>query len=525
MGAPAAPAAPAARSRLFPRAAVAVVSAAAVAVAVSIAAVAPRGAAAAVAREATTVRVEEILAAPGGVLKLSDGRELRARRVAVGGCASAAATTTTATTSEAKEEEATLATAKRWAVVRVDEAVSKEATASATPTPSPSSELKTSETNTSEEATPAPARESTMTEATPAPTKEAASTATPSAAQKSCLVGPSLDYRGFEGVIVEANGFKFTTSVAVHDVDAEAGAKPGAGWSETMTTVGMTDGALVAPALAAPQGSTMGVRTFVLPSASMAELGWKAPDTKVAGATANTDGLNCADGKEEAACSVVGTYASPVDTVLVLRAFTSLSQYTTSAGDPWSATLTIAAGCECAARPAAAALMVFPDPTEPGMCTRRTASRAAYFCDFLGSFWCEQVPSMRWTMADADATSGPCTAAKTVVDRPVGKYAPATEWGAVKATPSPTPSPTAAVKEEPMQAEEEAVAVKATPSPTPSPTMTPTRTETKEEAVVAESETKATPTPTPAPTKESATLEKTAEATPAPTTSTATEKA
>lgn len=45
-----------------------------------------------------------------------------------------------------------------------------------------------------------------------------------------------LVYKGFEGVVVEANGFRFSAGVTISDVNAEAS---GGGWAETMSFVAL----------------------------------------------------------------------------------------------------------------------------------------------------------------------------------------------------------------------------------------------------------------------------------------------
>eukprot|EP00170_Pyropia_yezoensis_P006740 contig_27492_g6762 len=87
-----------------------------------------------------------------------------------------------------------------------------------------------------------------------------------------------LVYKGFEGVVVEANGFRFSAGVTISSANAEAS---GGGWAETMSLVGRAGDEMVVPSLGAPRGSAVGFKSTTLPSAAAAELGWKAPNTRM----------------------------------------------------------------------------------------------------------------------------------------------------------------------------------------------------------------------------------------------------
>lgn len=172
-------------------------------------------------RLATTLRVADILSAPRGVVTLPDGRQLRARTVAVGGCA-------------VSEKAATVKrlSVNQGSVVRAEAVLQK---------------------SSSLEAAPATEEEATKVEAAPAPTKTLSSL---TAGERACMASTpdGLVCKGFEGVVVGANGFRFSAGVTIKDVDADAGASEGAGWAETMSTVGRAGGEPVVSALVAPLG-------------------------------------------------------------------------------------------------------------------------------------------------------------------------------------------------------------------------------------------------------------------------------
>jgi len=290
--------APTARRRLLPGALSAAV---ALAAAVATAASTARPGAAATFGKPMTVRVMDVLDAPGSVLTLPDGRQLRARRVAVGGCATAPATVkrlAVLRVAAAPEEE--LATTERESTTAAEgdstastksesTAMTKSESAAPTKSDSASMEKESAATPQSSSATPAPSKQqaTSPSEASTASPKPAPAPA--SSAEGDCLVGAGepATYHSFEGIVVEANGFRFTASVVLTDIDAEAGATPSSGWAETMSTVGRAGEAVVVPTLTTVVGSGVGLKTFTLPSEAMGELGWMAAEARVAGAVAN----------------------------------------------------------------------------------------------------------------------------------------------------------------------------------------------------------------------------------------------
>lgn len=67
-----------------------------------------------------------------------------------------------------------------------------------------------------------------------------------------CVTGTGRDgkmptYKGFQAILVEANGFKFSADLVLEDIDAQPVENPADGWRETMSSLAMADGAVVRP--------------------------------------------------------------------------------------------------------------------------------------------------------------------------------------------------------------------------------------------------------------------------------------
>lgn len=186
------------------------VFAAVAAAAVATAAAMSAGVVAGVGNACHHVPIHRVLAAPGGVYNLDDGRQLRARRVDVGGCTTMPA----------------LATGVAY--------------------------------------------------------PDAGSNYTVMSHQSDqCVTGTERDteqptYKGFQAVVVEANGFKFTADLVLEDIDAQVVQDPTTGWRETMSSLGVADNQLVAPSFRVTPDALVGISKFRMPAKSLKEVGFPA---------------------------------------------------------------------------------------------------------------------------------------------------------------------------------------------------------------------------------------------------------
>lgn len=157
----------------------------------------------------------QVLSAPGGVLKLRDGREVRARIIDVGGCT----------------------TRPDWVTGKAHpDAFSNYTT------------MSRGTTKTSDAASQC---------VTGVPTKAGAA-----------------HYTSFQAIVIDTNGFKFTPSFVLEDIDAQDNAAdPSEGWRETMSSLGAADGQLVYPRLSAADRALVGLRQFGMPAESLKAVG------------------------------------------------------------------------------------------------------------------------------------------------------------------------------------------------------------------------------------------------------------
>jgi len=90
--------------------------------------------------------------------------------------------------------------------------------------------------------------------------------------------GSTPTYAGFQAIIVEANGFKFSADLVLEDIDAQPVDDPTKGWRETMSSLAMADGAVVRPSMTTKPGSLVAVQPFRVPRASLKEVGFPSSD-------------------------------------------------------------------------------------------------------------------------------------------------------------------------------------------------------------------------------------------------------
>jgi len=163
-----------------------------------------------------TVPIHKFVAAPGGVYRLRDGWELKAKVVTVGGCPTSASIQTGAAYPAADKH--TNCTAFSYANHRTECLTGATRDGSAPPT-----------------------------------------------------------YKAFQAMVIEANGFRFSANLVMEDIDAQAdGADPPHGRRETMMSLGMAGGAVVRPDVATMPGALVSVEPFKVPKAALAEVGFPA---------------------------------------------------------------------------------------------------------------------------------------------------------------------------------------------------------------------------------------------------------
>lgn len=107
--------------------------------------------------------------------------------------------------------------------------------------------------------------------------------------EDSCVTGTGRDgstpaYTGFQAILVEANGFKFSADMVLEGIDAQPVDDSSQGWRKTMSTLAMADGAVVRPVLTTKRGSLVRVQPFRMPAASLRAVGFPASDVLIDGA-------------------------------------------------------------------------------------------------------------------------------------------------------------------------------------------------------------------------------------------------
>lgn len=105
---------------------------------------------------------------------------------------------------------------------------------------------------------------------------------------------------GFQAILIEANGFRFSADMVLEDIDAQSRVPLAEGWREMMTSLGMAGGQVVRPTLRTRAGALVGVQPFQIKAAALAAVGFPAAaDMTIDGAAYNswtTGRSTCAEG-------------------------------------------------------------------------------------------------------------------------------------------------------------------------------------------------------------------------------------
>ncbi|GAB0495103.1 hypothetical protein MMPV_006401 [Pyropia vietnamensis] len=252
-----------------------------------------------------------------------------------------------------------------------------------------------------------------------------------------CVTGTGRDgstpsYTGFQAVVVEANGFKFSADMVLEDIDSQADVGPTDGWRETMSSLGMADGAVVRPTITTKPGSLVAVRKFRLPARSLQQVGFPASDLLIDGAAYDswTESTNCPFRNDPTGqCKAFVSYRQPIDRLLIIYAITQKGANDANAA-AFLSEINLACGCQCGEKKAAPTA-VTPVDGSPGTCQTVANHLPSYGCDFLGKQWCEAEQTTKWVMTDAG--SGACKPIESTISRPVSLYMPSDEFSRLPA--------------------------------------------------------------------------------------------
>ncbi|KAK1868014.1 hypothetical protein I4F81_010511 [Pyropia yezoensis] len=248
--------------------------------------------------------------------------------------------------------------------------------------------------------------------------------------------GGSPTVVGAQAIRVVANGWTFAApSLTVEDVDANGKAPEDAssGWRDTITAVGVADGKLVRPAVSVAPDALVGVTDGAVAASTLAEAGLPAGSGGGSGDAVALQSVAYASwsrvenvGPDDAALGRgVFSFGAPLSELLVLY---SLAQ--AEAADDRIITgayvsgVEVPDGCQCAAGPPEQRRQLVPGAVA-GECHFVTREVTPVACDLRGDQWCESRSSSRWVATAGEGSGGVgCSSRKSTVQRVVTSYKP-----------------------------------------------------------------------------------------------------
>ncbi|GAB0497469.1 hypothetical protein MMPV_008802 [Pyropia vietnamensis] len=247
----------------------------------------------------------------------------------------------------------------------------------------------------------------------------------------------------FQALTVTANGFSWTPSFVVEDIDARstgAGGNASITWREMVVTLGRTAaGELVRPKLTLPPDSLLGVAEMPVAGSGLAALGWAGyEDTPAATASyASWTQVTNLDDRNAHLGRVGVNYTTPVQGLAVGYVLSQADATDDGAKTgAFVGALRVGCGCVCAPRPEPSHTLLVrrrdaAGTVVDGRCVRMTSVKRSYICDFRGNKWCEERPATRYIRTGPWAADGtaPCVAQAVRIHMGTGDYAPAEEFG------------------------------------------------------------------------------------------------
>lgn len=255
----------------------------------------------------------------------------------------------------------------------------------------------------------------------------------------------------FQALTVTANGFGWTPSFVVEDIDARS---PGAGgnssttWREVVAMLGRTAaGELLRPQLTVPPDSLLSVSDVPVAGSGLAALGWSGyGDTPAAAASyASWTQVTNLDTRNAHLGRVGVNYTTPVQALAVGYVLSQADKADDGAKTgAFVGALHVGCGCVCTPRPEPSHILLVrrrdtAGTAVDGRCVRMTSVKRSYICDFQGNEWCEERPATRYVRTGPWAADGtaPCVAQSVRIHVGVGDYTPAEEFGGGGGPPPP----------------------------------------------------------------------------------------
>lgn len=234
---------------------------------------------------------------------------------------------------------------------------------------------------------------------------------------------------GAQAIRVVANGWQFTApALTVEDVDANT--KPPAeaksGWRDTITALGVAEGAVVLPSVSVEADALVGVTDGAVAASTLAEAGVPAGGGDAMAlqsvAYASWSDVRNLGTKEKALGRGVFSFGAPLSELLVLY---SLAQ--AEAADDRVITgayvsgVEVPDGCQCAKGKSETRRVLVPRPGT-GECNNVTRTVTPVSCDMQGDQWCETRSSIQWFSKGGGG--GACESHRTTIQRVVASYKP-----------------------------------------------------------------------------------------------------
>lgn len=251
-----------------------------------------------------------------------------------------------------------------------------------------------------------------------------------------CLIkqeGGKLIYDTVQAVVFTTNGWTFSPTIDLDDIDAQSSVAPEDGWKESMAVFGVSSGNVVQPIITLHNNTLLEVKEYSVPASATKDMELNVGEVTATGAQYGslTEMINCPFGRQypqSARCRMTVRFDQRIDTLVIMYALAQNSKNDPSAAAFFSELVTDC-GCRCREADVGARMITVQSET-PNECYQRQSSGLKTECDLEGSKWCTVKEKIDYVITGPRLSNGnfPCEATNGTQVDIVGDFTPASDF-------------------------------------------------------------------------------------------------
>lgn len=236
-------------------------------------------------------------------------------------------------------------------------------------------------------------------------------------------------YDSMQAIVIKTNGWQFSPTIDVDDIDAEVDTPAADGWRDSAAVLGLLNGKFVTPIIQLHESTVLRTADYVVKASTLHTLGINANETIVRGAEfAASEPMNCPSGpKSEISkkCRMTVSFNSAIDTMVIMYAIAQKSKVNPNSAI-FLSELVVPCGCQCSQEDLGPRMISVPILKMPNECERKKTDSLRTQCDYLGNKWCSKKNAMMYEVIGGQLSNKhfPCKSMSAFDVEVIGDFNP-----------------------------------------------------------------------------------------------------